>query len=93
MTRGMLVILWAANIKEMVMEFIKDKFYDEEFSENIFLDSLHNKIVNIFLLSGIKLDGEFCGHDNTSIFLKKGKLDQIVYKNAISTISKSNQKN
>lgn len=77
----------------MVMEFIKDKFYDEEFSENIFLDTLHNKIVNIFLLSGIKLDGEFCGHDNTSILLKKGKLDQIIYKNAISSISKTNQKN
>jgi RNA chaperone Hfq len=65
----------------------------DEYSETIFLDSLHNKNVNVFLLGGVKLVGEFYGHDNVSIFLKKDNSEQLVYKRAISSISQVNTRN
>ena len=75
------------------MGFIANKFYDDEFSENIFLDLLHKKNVNVFLLGGVKLVGEFCGHDSRSILLKKEGLDQIVYKTSICSIFEDRSKN
>jgi RNA chaperone Hfq len=69
------------------MRINNDKHYDE-FSENIFLDTLYGKSVNVFILGGVKLDGEFCGHDNVSICLKRDNSELMVYKMAISSITK-----
>lgn len=66
---------------------------DDDFSESIFLDCLYGKNVQIFLLGGFKLIGEFHGHDDKSIFLKRNNEDQIVYKNAIPSISQTSHKN
>jgi RNA chaperone Hfq len=70
----------------------KNNFYDDEFSENIFLDSLHKKNVKIFLLGGVKLVGKFYSHDGISILLKGDKSDSLVYKNSIASISEDNHK-
>lgn len=68
----------------------EDKFY--EFQESIFLDTLHEKNVTVFLSSGVKLTGRFDGHDNRSILLNKDSSDQIVYKGCIASISEDRPK-
>lgn len=67
---------------------IKDNdIYNDVISEEIFLDSLINKNINVFLIGGIKLTGELIGHDTHSILMEK----QLVYKSAIATISPENK--
>lgn len=53
-----------------------------EFLQNIINNK---KEVNIFLVSGIKLNGRIIDHDNTSILLNN-KIEQLIFKNAISSI-------
>lgn len=76
------------------MKVVGNKYYDD-YSESIFLDTLYGKSVNVYLLSGVKLFGEFYGHDIVSICLKRDNSEQIVYKSAVSSIShvKANSQN
>lgn len=75
----------------MVFNNTSDKIYDDIISEEIFLDSLINKNINIFLIGGIKLTGELIGYDTHSIFTEHDKSKQMVYKSAIATISPENK--
>lgn len=55
--------------------------------QGTFLETLCNKqiAVSVYLINGIKLQGEIESHDSTVILLKN-TFRQIVYKHAISTI-------
>ena len=46
----------------------------------------HNKLVTIFLISGIKLEGTITSSDATTLTLKGSNNIQLVYKHAVSTI-------
>tara|TARA_B100001564_G_scaffold139077_1_gene116740 strand:- start:19 stop:237 length:219 start_codon:yes stop_codon:yes gene_type:complete len=55
--------------------------------ENFIKDLIsHNKLVTIFLISGIKLEGTITSSDATTLTLKGSNNIQLVYKNAVSTI-------
>ena len=49
----------------------------------------HHKLVTIFLISGIKLEGTITSSDSNTLTLKGTNNIQLVYKHAISTISVS----
>jgi host factor-I protein len=75
----------------MVFNNTSDNIYDDVISEEIFLDSMINRNVNVFLIGGVKLTGEIAGHDTYSIILEKEGVRQLVYKSAIATISPENK--
>ena len=55
--------------------------------ENFIKDLIsHNKLVTIFLISGIKLEGTITSSDTNTLTLKGSNNIQLVYKNAVSTI-------
>ena len=55
--------------------------------ENFIKDLIsHNKLVTIFLISGIKLEGTITSSDATTLTLKGSNNIQLVYKHAVSTI-------
>jgi len=56
--------------------------------EDSFIDDLINnrKLVTIFLISGIKLEGTITSFDSSTVTLKGSNNIQLVYKHAISTI-------
>jgi host factor-I protein len=56
-------------------------------TEGIFYDALREERVpvSIYLVNGIKLQGQIEKHTPTVVFLKNG-VSQMVYKNAISTV-------
>ena len=56
--------------------------------EESFINDLisHSKLVTIFLISGIKLEGTITSSDNNTLTLKGSNNIQLVYKHAISTI-------
>ena len=53
-----------------------------------FLDYVANNQapVTVFLLNGVKLQGQIISSDAQSILLKREQMTQMVYKHAISTI-------
>ena len=57
---------------------------DEESFINDLID--HCKLVTIFLISGIKLEGTITSSDSNTLTLKGSNNIQLVYKHAISTI-------
>ena len=57
---------------------------DEEAFINDLID--HCKLVTIFLISGIKLEGTITSFDTNTLTLKGSNNIQLVYKHAISTI-------
>tara|TARA_Y100000996_G_scaffold351166_1_gene290388 strand:- start:279 stop:497 length:219 start_codon:yes stop_codon:yes gene_type:complete len=57
---------------------------DEETFINDLID--HCKLVTIFLISGIKLEGTITSFDTNTLTLKGSNNIQLVYKHAISTI-------
>tara|TARA_Y100001970_G_scaffold107469_1_gene134397 strand:- start:338 stop:556 length:219 start_codon:yes stop_codon:yes gene_type:complete len=56
--------------------------------EDSFIGDLINnrKLVTIFLISGIKLEGTITSFDSSTVTLKGSNNIQLVYKHAISTI-------
>jgi len=62
--------------------------YADDKLENRFLDCLEKEMVtvNLYLVNGIRLEGQIGDHDKNVILLK-GKFDQMVYTHAISTIA------
>ena len=71
----------------------KDIVYEDEYAENIFLDLLLGKLVNVFLLTGVRLTGEMLYHDPKSIVLRKNSIDQLVYKRSIASVSQLRTEN
>ena len=59
-----------------------------ELDEESFISYLidHCKLVTIFLISGIKLEGTITSSDSNTITLKGTNNIQLVYKHAVSTI-------
>ncbi len=59
-----------------------------ELDEESFIKDLidHQKLVTIFLISGIKLEGTITSSDSNTLTLKGTNNIQLVYKHAISTI-------
>ena len=59
-----------------------------ELDEETFINDLidHCKLVTIFLISGIKLEGTITSFDTNTLTLKGSNNIQLVYKHAISTI-------
>ena len=57
---------------------------DEESFINDLVDN--SKLVTIFLISGIKLEGTITSSDSNTLTLKGSNNIQLVYKHAISTI-------
>ena len=59
-----------------------------ELDEGSFIKDLidHQKLVTIFLISGIKLEGTITSSDSNTLTLKGTNNIQLVYKHAISTI-------
>ena len=59
-----------------------------ELDEVSFIKDLivHHKLVTIFLISGIKLEGTITSSDSNTLTLKGTNNIQLVYKHAISTI-------
>ena len=59
-----------------------------ELDEECFIKDLvdNSKLVTIFLISGIKLEGTITSFDNNTLTLKGSNNIQLVYKHAISTI-------
>ena len=57
-------------------------------NESDFIDSLINeaRLVTIFLVSGIKLEGIITSFDTSTVTLRGSNNTQLVYKHAISTI-------
>ena len=57
-------------------------------NESDFIDSLINeaRLVTIFLVSGIKLEGIITSFDTSTVTLRGPNNTQLVYKHAISTI-------
>ena len=58
------------------------------FDEENFINDLVNnrKLVTVFLISGIKLEGTITSSDPNTLTLKGSNNIQLVYKHAISTI-------
>ena len=58
------------------------------FDEESFINDLVNnrKLVTVFLISGIKLEGTIAAFDSNTLTLKGSNNIQLVYKHAISTI-------
>ena len=58
------------------------------FDEESFINDLVNnrKLVTVFLISGIKLEGTIAYFDSNTLTLKGSNNIQLVYKHAISTI-------
>ena len=56
--------------------------------QDVFLNHLRKKRipVTIFLVSGVKLQGNITWFDNFSILLRRDEQSQLIYKHAISTI-------
>ncbi|MBP56235.1 MAG: RNA-binding protein hfq [Rhodobiaceae bacterium] len=59
-----------------------------ELDEENFIKDLiiHCKLVTIFLISGIKLEGTITSSDINTITLKGSNNTQLIYKHAVSTI-------
>ena len=59
-----------------------------ELDEGSFIKDLidYHKLVTIFLISGIKLEGTITSSDSNTLTLKGTNNIQLVYKHAISTI-------
>tara|TARA_B100000214_G_C23687460_1_gene499214 strand:+ start:113 stop:331 length:219 start_codon:yes stop_codon:yes gene_type:complete len=59
-----------------------------ELDEERFIKDLidHKKLVTIFLISGIKLEGTITSLDSNTLTLKGTNNIQLVYKHAVSTI-------
>ena len=59
-----------------------------ELDEKNFIKDLisHSKLVTIFLISGIKLEGTITSSDSNTLTLKGSNNIQLVYKHAVSTI-------
>ena len=59
-----------------------------ELNEESFIKDLidQHKLVTIFLISGIKLEGTITSSDATTLILKGSNNIQLVYKHAVSTI-------
>ena len=57
-------------------------------NESDFIDSLINeaRLVTIFLVNGIKLEGIITSFDTSTVTLRGSNNTQLVYKHAISTI-------
>ena len=69
-----------------MLDTIKDNMI--ELDEEIFINDLidHRKLVTIFLISGIKLEGTITSSDNNTLVLKGANNIQLIYKHAVSTI-------
>ena len=69
-----------------MLDTTKDDF--SELDEGSFIKDLidHQKLVTIFLISGIKLEGTITSSDSNTLTLKGTNNIQLVYKHAISTI-------
>ena len=69
-----------------MLDTIKDNMI--ELDEEIFINDLidHRKLVTIFLISGIKLEGTITSSDNNTLTLKGANNIQLIYKHAVSTI-------
>ena len=69
-----------------MLDTTKDDF--SELDEGSFIKDLidHQKLVTIFLISGIKLEGTITSYDSNTLTLKGTNNIQLVYKHAISTI-------
>lgn len=61
-------------MKKALQDRFLDKLKEEEIS------------VTIFLVSGYQLRGLVQGHDNYTIIIKTGEVQQLIYKHAISTM-------
>ena len=61
--------------------------------QDIFLNTVRKKHtpVTIFLVNGVKLQGNINWFDNFSILLKRESQIQLIYKHAISTIMPSGE--
>ncbi len=59
-----------------------------ELDEESFINDLidHCKLVTIFLISGIKLEGTITSSDTNTLTLKGTNNIQLIYKHAVSTI-------
>ena len=69
-----------------MLDTTKDDF--SELDEGSFIKDLidHQKLVTIFLISGIKLEGTITSSDSNTLTLKGTNNIQLVYKHAVSTI-------
>ena len=69
-----------------MLDTIKDNM--TELDEETFINDLidHCKLVTIFLISGIKLEGTITSSDNNTLVLKGANNIQLIYKHAVSTI-------
>ena len=68
--------------------------YEQEHVEQVFLDGLQSrgKLVQIYLVSGIKMVGTILGTDDFTILISTRSFGmQMLYKHAITTISAANQ--
>jgi len=65
-------------IKEHMTELDEESFINDLIS--------HSKLVTIFLISGIKLEGTITSSDANTLMLKGANNIQLVYKHAVSTI-------
>ena len=56
--------------------------------QDVFLNTLRKKKVpvTVFLVSGVKLQGNITGFDNFSLTLRRGPQMQLVYKHSIATV-------
>ena len=71
--------------------YVEDEIYTTEHSEKIFIDTLQSRsqLVQVFLLGGIRIVGVIVGNDDYTIAINtRSHGVQLVYKNAITTISK-----
>ena len=61
--------------------------------QDVFLNNVRKKHahVTIFLVNGVKLQGNITWFDNFSILLKRESQIQLIYKHAISTIMPSGE--
>jgi host factor-I protein len=61
---------------------------DKNNLQDVFLNALRkNKVsVTVFLVNGVKLQGQVTWFDNFSLLLRRDAFTQLVYKHAISTI-------
>lgn len=59
--------------------------------QDVFLNHVRkNKVpVTVFLVNGVKLQGNISWFDNFSILLRRDNLSQLIYKHAISTVMPS----
>ncbi|MEC9075085.1 MAG: RNA chaperone Hfq, partial [Pseudomonadota bacterium] len=83
----LIILLARLNIYIYIM---LDKTSDDliNFDEESFVIDLINnrKLVTVFLISGIKLEGTIVSFDSDTVTLKGSNNIQLVYKHAISTI-------